>query len=145
MRTGPGLEPPRPFHRPAGTGGTEVDEGASAAPDHAVRGAEALGVSGVSVLPRRIAPITGAAALMTREKAADLTGIVGAWRLRGRLAVRLRTAAEDAAGASATKNAPSLPEPVARLNVDRHRRAGRPGRWNGKPGTRPPCNAAPAR
>ena len=81
----------------------EADEGASAPPDLAARGADAPWVSDASVLPRRIAGTAGATAPMIREKAADLTGTVGAWRLRGRSAGRFRTAGENAAGASAAK------------------------------------------
>ena len=80
-----------------------ASEGASVAPDLAVRGADALRVSDASVLPRRIAGIIGATAPMIRGKAADLTGIVRAWRLRGRSADRFRAAGENAAGASAAK------------------------------------------
>ena len=80
----------------------EADEGAPVAPDLAVRGAEAIWVSDTSILPRRIAGIADAAP-MVRGKAADLTGIVRAWRLRGRSAVPFRTAGENAAGASAAK------------------------------------------
>ena len=50
-----------------------------------------------------IAGITDATAPMIRGKAADLTGIVRAWRLRGRSAGRFRTPGENAAGASAAK------------------------------------------
>jgi len=81
----------------------EADEDALVAPDRAVRGADAPWVSDASVLPRRIAGITGATALIIREKAADLTGIVRAWRLRRRSAVPFRGAGGNAAGASAAK------------------------------------------
>ena len=81
----------------------EAHEGTSVAPDRAVRGADALWVSDASVLPRRIAGITGATAPMIREMTADLTGIVRAWPLRGRSAVRFRAAGGNAAGASAAK------------------------------------------
>jgi choline dehydrogenase len=51
-----------------------TDAGAVVAPDLAVRGAEALWVADVSILPRHIAGNTNATALMIGEKAADLIG-----------------------------------------------------------------------
>ncbi|HEX8373555.1 MAG TPA: GMC oxidoreductase [Geminicoccaceae bacterium] len=71
----------RPFYHPAGTCRMGKDAGAVVAPDLAVRGAEALWVADVSILPRHIAGNTNATALMIGEKAADLIG--GALRTSG--------------------------------------------------------------
>jgi choline dehydrogenase len=64
----------RPFYHAVGTCRMGKDVGAVVAPDLAVRGAEALWVADVSILPRHIAGNTNATALMIGEKAADLIG-----------------------------------------------------------------------